>query len=124
MNDIRKIEARREAVLGQMRAIRSMKKGSVTRQYVPVPQQGKSTARRGPYYVFCQSRKGRTISRRLRSNEEFERAKADVAAHKRFVALCKQFVELTEKLGELEREASQAPPEKKRRRSPSSGTRK
>ena len=124
MNDIQKTEARREAVLDQMRSIRSMKKGSVTRQYVPVSQEGKPPARRGPYYVFCTSQQGRTVSRRIKSREEFERAKADVAAHKRFVDLCGQFVELTQKLGEMEREASQAPPEKKRRRSPSSRTRK
>jgi len=124
MNDLKTIEARRDALLEQMRSIRSMKSGSITQQYLKVPQKGKPAAQRGPYYVYCKSQKGRTISQRLKSAKEVKQAKEDVAAHKRFVALCKEFEELTEKLGELERRQQDGTPEKKRPRSPSNKTRK
>ncbi len=124
MNDLKMIEARRDNLLEQIRSIRSMKSGSITEQYLKVPQKGKAPARRGPYYVYCKSQKGITISKRLKSANEVEQAKEDVAAHKRFVALCKDFEELTEKLGELERRQQDGTPEKKRRRSPSNRTRK
>ena len=43
-----------------------------------------------------------------------ERARREVAAHKRFVELCQQYQQLTERLGQLER-AGGGDPKKKRR---------
>ena len=124
MNNLNLIVAQREALLEQMRSIRSIKSGSITEQYLKVPQKGNPDARRGPYYVYCKSQKGRTISQRLKSAKEVEQAKADLAAHKRFVALCREFEELTERLGELERLQQDGTPEKKRRRSRLNKTKK
>ena len=43
------------------------------------------------------------MSRRLKTPEEVQGAREDVARHQRFVQLCKQLEELTQRLGELER---------------------
>jgi len=123
MRSIRQIEARRDAILEEIRSIRSMKRGSISKQYLKVPQKGHSEpALRGPYYVFSRREQDKTVSHRLTSQAERQQAQQDIDRHEHFVALCKQFEELTERLGQIERQQSDFDPEKKRRRSPSSKT--
>ena len=118
------LEARRNAVLDQMRSIRSMRRGTVNEQFLKVPQKGSpEPALRGPYYVFSRSEAGKTKSCRLSSPEELELARKDIAEYHRFVALCREFEQLTERFGELQRGESLWA-KKKRRRSRSSRIRK
>lgn len=126
MNTIPELEARREAVLQEMLTIHSLHRGTINKQYLEVRHKGKpEPVLRGPYYVFSRREGNRTVSRRLTSAAELERARQDVAAHQRFVALCQEFESLTEKLGRLESEESGALERgKKRRRSRSSKTAK
>ena len=123
MPTIHELEDRRDAILQEMRKMRSMTRGSVSEQYLKVPRKGKKKpVLRGPYYVWCRSRGGKTVSRRLTTPEQLQQARADIDAHKRFVALCTEFEELTERLGQMERETPSFEPEKKRRRSRSKQT--
>lgn len=125
MSTIQELETQRNAVLAEIIAIRSMKRGTINEQFLKVPRKGKrEPALRGPYYVLSRKEGRRTVSQRLKSPTELEQAQRDVAAHKRFVELCRQFEQLTEQLGELERRTGDTAPEKKRRRSRSSKTRK
>jgi hypothetical protein len=105
---IDEVLAQRQKVLEQMDAIRSMKAGSVSKQFMKVKLKGNEEAvLRGPYFVLCQSEGGKTVSRRL-SAEERVHVEQDVAAYKRFGQLCKEFCRLTERLGELERLESES----------------
>ena len=123
MNGIKEIEARREVILSEIRSIRSMKKGSIAKQYQKVHHKGKKEpVLRGPYYNFTYKEGKKTVGRRLTTREDLEAVRKDVAAHKRFVELCKEFERLTEKLGELEK--NEIGPEKKLRNSRSKKTRK
>ncbi|MDA2927144.1 hypothetical protein MYX78_07920 [Acidobacteria bacterium AH-259-G07] len=125
MSTIEKVEARRNAILEELRSIRSLRHGTINEQYLKGHVQGKEEpVRRGPYYVFSRHEGGKTVSRRLSSGAELKEARKEVAEHKRFVALCKEFEELTQKLGELERQADEQEPKKKRRRWRSSKIRK
>ncbi len=118
------IEARRTAILDEMRAIRSMRRGTINEQYLKVPQKGKSEpAVRGPYYVLSRREDGKTLSCRIRPGVELEQARMDVAEHQRFVALCREYEELTEKLGEAQR-CEPNLGKKKRQKSRSSKTKK
>ena len=117
MPTIQELESKRDAVLQQMRSIRSMKRGSINEQFLKVHHRGiKGPAARGPYYVLSrhEPRMGKTVSRRLTSKEAVERARTEVAAYQRFVALCREFQELTEMLGELEGSLAVPGAEKKR----------
>jgi hypothetical protein len=115
MQAVKEIEAKRDAILEQMRNIRTMERGSITEQYMKVPHKGKKEpVTRGPYYMLTRREEGRTVGYRLRKPQELERARRDVEAHKRFVELCRQFEELTQRLGELERADNKDEVEKKR----------
>lgn len=123
MNAIQKLEAERESILEQMRSIRSMKRGTINEQYLRVSHKGKrDPVLRGPYYVFSRREGNRTISERLRNEEELQKATEAVGLHKRFVSLCREFETLTERLGELERADIGVDAKKKRRGSRSSRT--
>src|SRR3990172_7681988 len=102
--DLKTVEARRDAVLEAMRSIRSLRPGTVTEQFLPVNHKGQSEpVRRGPYYLWQYYDEGRPRRQRLTSPEAVEQARAEVEAHRRFVAFCKEFEELTRTLGQLER---------------------
>jgi len=123
MDTVRTLEEKREQVLEQMRAIRSMRRGSVTEQYLKVRHKGKrKPVVRGPYWVYTWKEGGKTVGQRL-SREEAEQVKKDVEAHRKFVALCKEFETLTMRLGDVEVEGVLTP-EKKRPRSRSSRTKR
>jgi Family of unknown function (DUF6788) len=116
METTHNIETRREAVLQEMRSIKSMKRGTINEQYLKVPQKGAAKpAVRGPYHVLSRREGNKTVSERLTTPEQLEQARKDVAAHKRFMSLCKEFEVLTERLGILQRQSSDTG-EKKRSR--------
>ena len=123
MNVIKKLETRRDAILKEMGAIHSMKRGTINEQFFEVPQKGqKKPALRGPYYVFSRREGSKTVSHRLKSPEELKQAQNNIAQQKHFVALCREFEELTERLGELTRQSSDLEEKKKPRKSRSNRT--
>lgn len=123
METMLEIENQRDAVLQQMRSIRSMKRGTINQQYLKIPQKGAKPALRGPYYVFSRREGNKTVSERLITPTQLEQAKTDIAAHKKFVELCKEFEALTEHMGILQRRA-EGTEEKKRLRRRSKRTEK
>jgi hypothetical protein len=123
MDTAQELEVRRNAILEEMRSIRSMRRGTINEQYFKIRLKGKKgMGHQGPYYVLSRREEEKTVSKRLRSVAELERAQKDVAEYKRFLGLCQEFERLTARLGELERGEQGLEEEKKRFRSPSSKT--
>jgi hypothetical protein len=117
MTPTAEMEARRNAILEEMRSIRSMKRGTINEQHLSISLKGKrGRVLRGPYYVLSRREGNRTVSKRLTTSAELEQARQEVAEHKRFLALCQEFEGLTESLGERERRAPDREREKKRSR--------
>ena len=122
MNTVQGLEARRNAILEEMRSIRSMRRGTINEQYFKTRLKGrKGMVHQGPYYVLSKREGQKTVSKRLRS-AELEQAQKDVNEYKRFLGLCQEFERLTARLGELESGVQGIEQEKKRFRSPSSKT--
>jgi len=121
MDTVQQLEVRRNALLEEMRSIRSMRRGTINEQYFRTRLKGrKGVVRQGPYYVLSRREVDKTVSRRLRSAADLERARKDVAEYKRFMGLCQEFERLTARLGELERGPQDLEQEKKGFRSRSS----
>ena len=112
MQQLTALERRRECILEEIRAIRTMRKGSVSEQYLKVYHKGaKEPALRGPYWVYTRKEQGKTVSQRL-SSTEAEQLRKGVGAYHQFQALCREYVEITEKIGELTREQRVVPDKK------------
>ena len=125
MNEVKQIEDRRNALLEEMRSIRSMRRGTINEQYFKTYSKGKKEMKRqGPYYVFSRREGGKTVSQRMNSPAELEQARREVEEYKKFLLLCREFEQLTTRMGELERAHREIEREKKRPRSPLSKTRK
>ena len=98
------LQRRRDGLLEQMRAIRRMKRGTLSVRREKVYRKGqKEPVLLGPYPLFVRREGKRTVGRRLRSPEEVAQVREEIDAYDRFTALCKEFAEATEALGELER---------------------
>jgi hypothetical protein len=123
MDTVQQLEARRNAILEEMRSIRSMRRGTISEQYFKIRLKGKKEmVSQGPYYVLSRREGDKTVSRRLRSATELEQARKEGAEYKRFFGLCQEFERLTARLGELESGEQGLEQEKKRFRSPSNKT--
>ena len=123
MDTVQQLEARRNAILEEMRSIRSMRRGTINEQYFKTRLKGKKgIVHQGPYYVLSRREGDKTVSKRLRSVAELQQTQKDVVEYKRFLGLCQEFERLTSRLGELERGEQGLEQEKKRFRSPSSKT--
>jgi hypothetical protein len=123
MDTVQQLEGRRNAILEEMRSIRSMRRGTINEQYFKTRLKGrKGMVHQGPYYVLSKREGEKTVSSRLRSGAELEQAQKDVAEYKRFLSLCQEFERLTARLGQLERIEQGVEQEKKRFRSPSNKT--
>ena len=121
METVQELEVGRDAILQEMRSIRSMRRGTINEQHFKARLKGrKGMVLQGPYYVLSRREGEKTVSKRLRSPAQLERARKDVAEYKRFMGLCQEFERLTARLGELERGAQDLEQEKKGFRSRSS----
>lgn len=125
MNTVKELEARRNAIIEQMRSIRSMRRGTINGQHFKTRLKGrKGVVLQGPYYVLSRREGEKTVSKRLTSPIELEQARKDVAEYKKFLGLCQEFERLTARLGELERGEQGFEQEKKEFRSLSNKMRK
>jgi hypothetical protein len=125
MNEVKQIEDRRNALLEEMRSIRSMRRGTINEQYFKSYSKGKKEMKRqGPYYVLSRREGGKTVSRRMNSPAELEQARREVEEYKKFLLLCREFEQLTTRMGELGRDNREMEREKKRPKSPLNKTRK
>ena len=120
------VEARRRTVLEQLAAIRSLRKGTLSEQWVPVVRDGKKTKTlRGPYFVWTFKMGTKTVSERIKGKQEQQWAQQDTLNYKRFKELCLELEHLTHRLGLLERQESvQTERLKKDLKSPSSRAKK
>ena len=91
MDTVQELEAQRNAILDEMRSIRSMRRGTINGQHFKTHLKGrKGIALRSHYYVLSRREGEKTVSKRLKSPVELEQAQSDVAEYKRFMGLCQQ----------------------------------
>ncbi|MCX5757634.1 MAG: hypothetical protein NTU83_03840 [Candidatus Hydrogenedentes bacterium] len=98
------LEQQRQAILKKMGQIRTMRRGTISEQFLKVPHKGQAEpARRGPYYLWQYWERDKPKRQRLCNDAEVEAARREVAAYKEFEQLCGQYVAVGEALREAER---------------------
>jgi len=118
--DEKQIQARRREICVELMALGPMRRGCVIEQEVESVHPDGTRTRRGPYPLLTMKEKGKTVSRRLKDDEEVRRMREEIARFRRFEELTAELRRLGEALCALVDDGVK----KKRRRSPSSGTRR
>ena len=97
------LEAKRQEILEQMSAITRMRRGTVNEQYFEVGQKDGSAIRRGPYFLYSRTEKGKSFSQRV-TLEEVDRYQEETDNCRRFKELSSRCVMICEELAEADEE--------------------
>ena len=101
------LEQERQRILRKMGRIRTMRRGTVSEQFLMVAHKGQDEpVRRGPYYLWQYWEHGKPLRRRLRRGPEVTAARKEVAAFREFERLCEHYVHVAEALAEAQCDAS------------------
>ena len=99
MADIKELMEERNQILEKIDGLVAMRRGSMTRQFVPVVKNGKPTReKRGPYNLFSYKKNGRTVSRRVKDKNELRRLNRQVENYHLFQKLCQRLMEIGEEI--------------------------
>jgi hypothetical protein len=96
INATRPLQARRDQILEEMRALDHMRRGSLSRQFFRSRQPHQSVGP-GPYFILQGYLQGQKFSQRVPA-ERAPRVESQVANYQRFQALAEEFVTVTEQL--------------------------
>ncbi|MFH1134711.1 MAG: DUF6788 family protein [Pseudomonadota bacterium] len=117
--DALELVERRLAIINELAGLEEMRRGSVVEQYQERTLPTGEKVLRGPYPLYSYKEKGRTISRRLKSEKEVLRYREQIQNFRRFEELTRELLLIGEQLCELGSDQ-----EKKQRNSPSKGAKK
>lgn len=113
LTSLSQLEARRDQILHQMKAIDRLRRGSLSRQFFkkshPSPQ-----SRQGPYFVLQGYVHGQKFSERVPA-DQVPQIEPLVANYRRFEALAEEFVSVTDQLTRLSQAAPDAKKNSRRR---------
>jgi hypothetical protein len=101
MPPLSKLRRNRQEILTLIAPLEEMRRGSVTRQFLKIQRKGeKDPVFTGPYALFTCKQGGRTVGRRLHTQEELRRLEMQVENYHLFQKLCRQLVEIGEQICE------------------------
>jgi len=85
----------------QIAALGSMRKGSVSEQFLETAHKDGSKTKRGPYILYTFKEKGRTISRRLPAKQKAQLFREQIDNFRRFQTLAAQLVRTSQRMADL-----------------------
>lgn len=109
------LEAKRQEILQQMSAITRMRRGTVNEQYLEVREKDGSAVRRGPYFLYSRTEKGKSFSQRV-TLEEVDRYREETDNCRRFKELSGRCVMICEALAEADEGSREKKRPKQKRR--------
>ena len=95
------LQQTRQDLLAQMAQLGPMRLGSVSMLMLPRRAKDGTVKRRGPYPTYTFKKNGKTVGRHLRSAQEAELYKSQIAEQRRFEALAAQYAEVSQQLADL-----------------------
>lgn len=101
MDEIKEFERKRDKIKKELIEIGDMRRGSVTKQYLPVKHIGEAEPTLcGPYYVFTTKTGRKTIGRRLQGGPELEKITREVKNFHHFQRICRELITVNEQICE------------------------
>ena len=113
VTSLSQLEARRDQILQQMKALDRLRRGCLSRQFFKKPH-ASPQARQGPYFVLQGYLHGQKFSERVPA-DQVPQIEPLVANYKRFEALAEEFVSVTDQLTRLSQAAPDAKKNSRRR---------
>ena len=101
MSRIEELRARRKEIVETLASLEQIRRGSVIEQYVEHLRKDGAIVRRGPYPLYSFKEKGKTVSRRLRSDEEVKACREQIRRFRRFGKLVEELVRIGEEISDL-----------------------
>lgn len=95
------LEAKRQEIVQQMSAITRMRRGTVNEQYFEAREKDGSAHRRGPYFLYSRTEKGKSFSQRV-TLEDVDRYREETDNCRRFKELADRCVMICEALAEAD----------------------
>src|SRR4030042_2915667 len=108
-----KLRLKRKEILQELACLEEFRRGSVVEQLVESLRRDGSRAQRGPYRLYSFKEKGKTLSRRLKDEQEAAKYRREIHAFRRFHTLVAELISLGEQLSDLPQISQEG--EKKRR---------
>jgi len=99
MSQLPKLRQERHEIVGHITSIEEMRRGSVTRQFLKSKHKGRTEPILiGPYALYTCKKRGKTVGRRLRDQEEIRRLEEQVEKYHVFRRLCSELVDVSEQI--------------------------
>ena len=101
MEPVAKLVQRKREILEEMAQLGPMRRGTVTEQFFESRGKDGVPSKRGPYPILTSKEKGKTVSRRLRKNEDVALCQEQIEAFRRFQKLSAELVDVGQQLADL-----------------------
>lgn len=101
MKTMAQLQNRREELLEELSHLECFRRGSVVEQRVPAKAADGRDYERGPYPIYTFKEKGRTVSRRLHSDDEVALYREQIQDGRRFKEVVAELLRIGEELSEL-----------------------
>ena len=99
--DYSSLEQQRQRLLRRLDALRELRRGSLTEQFLQVRHVDGSTVRRGPYPLLTRKEAGRTVSVRLTDPAVVPLYRQQIQALREFECVVDQLVRVGEQMADL-----------------------
>ena len=100
-SDYPNLERQRQTLLARLGALRELRRGSLTEQFLMVKHADGSRVKRGPYPLLTRKQASKTISVRLRDSDLVPVYRRQIQALREFEGVVDQLVRVGEQLSDL-----------------------
>lgn len=94
------IHAERKKLIAELAQLEQIRRGSLTEQMVEVVTRDGQRIKRGPYPLYTVKKRGRTVSRRVKTPEQVQAYREQIERGRRFHQLTTELFRLGEALSE------------------------
>ena len=100
-SDYSHLEQQRQGLLGRLAALRELRRGSLTEQFLTVQHADGSKVKRGPYPLLTRKEAQKTVSVRLTDPALVPLYRRQIQTMREFAGVVDQLVRVGEELGDL-----------------------